>query len=70
MEKVKRWSEVNCRTTHYGTLQNHRRSTIQIGDNMHLLVLWSKGGGFNPPTQWFVSLDDAKQAGEAWSNSL
>lgn len=65
------WSKPYCNLTHYGTLADNRRATVEIGERLHRLSMWSKSGdGFNPPVKWFESVEEAKKAGEEWANSL
>lgn len=54
--------------THYGETSSNvfRRSTVCIVGNMFQLSKWYVGCGFNPETVWYSSMEDAKQAGEAW----
>lgn len=53
--------------THYGNTSDLRRASVcKVGDSWELSKWW-KGCGFNPQTQWYDSIEEAKEAGELWT---
>lgn len=60
------WSEPNCGVTHLGQVGDLRRASIQEYGSFATLLKWFKGCGFNPLTQDFDTVDEAKRAGDAW----
>lgn len=65
---MKTWSLPHHGLTHYGSCDDHRRSSVQQYASKCQLSRWYRGCGFNPETEWFDSMDAAKAAGEAWAN--
>lgn len=65
---MKAWTDLHCDVTHYGSCDDHRRSSVTVYGKGAQLSRWYRGCGFNPETEWFDSLEAAKEAGEAWAN--
>jgi len=57
--------------THYGNTKenpSYRWATVTIHGDKFQLSKWYKGCGFSPEVVWFNSFEDAKLAGESWTN--
>ena len=62
------WSKMYYGLTHYGELSAFRRATVNhVCNDVYILSKWYKGCGFSPEQVRFDNLEDAKKAGEDWT---
>lgn len=63
-----KWSELYLDyITHYGE-DSFRRYTVTVVGQTYQLSKWYKGCGFSPEVVNYKSMEEAKQAGEDWTN--
>lgn len=62
------WSEPQMNNIRYGHVDAIRRASIDVYENAALLTIWWRGCGFNPENKWFDTLEEAKAAGETWTD--